>query len=68
MNSGRKRPRWSDPSRGCLTAIFRDGVECDGRSWRGTMDGVDHRFEQNQPTGWQAQARANHDAVVDLIG
>ena len=60
--------RRSDPARGCRTAIFRAGVECDGRSWRGTMDGIDHRFKQNQPTGWQAEARANHDAVVDVAG
>ena len=32
------------------------------------MDGVDHRFKQDQPTGWQAEARANHDAVVDVAG
>ena len=32
------------------------------------MDGVDHRFKQNQPTGWQAETRANHYAVVDVTG
>jgi len=32
------------------------------------MDGVDHRFKQNQSTGWQAEARANHDAIVDVTG
>src|SRR5215467_14889540 len=60
--------RGSDPARCCRAAIFRAGFEFDGRSWRGTMDGIDHRFKQNQPTGWQAEARANHDAVVDAAG
>src|SRR5262249_4203404 len=57
-----------DPACGCRTAIFRAGVESDGRLWRGTMDGVDHRFKNNQPTGWQAQTRANHHTIVDVIG
>ena len=60
--------RVSDPTRGCRTAIFRAGVEGDGRLLRGTMDGVNHLFKQNQPTGWQAETRANHYAVVDVIG
>src|SRR5215510_15482050 len=57
-----------DPTCGCRTAIFRAGVESDGGLWRGTMDGVDHRFKKNQPTGWQAQTGANHHTIVDVTG
>src|SRR5215470_5195216 len=62
------RTNGSDPTRSCRTAILRAGVEGDGRLWRGTMDGVDHRFKQNQPIGWQAEASANHDAIVAMTG
>ena len=60
--------RESDPARGCRTAIVRPGVEGDGGLGRGAMDGVDHRFKQNQPTRWQADTCANHHAVVDVTG
>src|SRR6516225_2005753 len=59
---------YSDPAGGCGAAIFRASVEGDGRSRRGTVDGVDHRFEDTQPAGWQADTRANHHAVVDVVG
>jgi hypothetical protein len=62
------RTNASDPTGSCRTAIFRAGVEGDGRLWRGTMDGVDHRFKQNQAIGWQAEAGTNHDAVVAMTG
>lgn len=58
----------SDPARGCRPAILRAGVEGNGCFRRGTMDGVDHRFKQNQPTGWQTETRANHYTVVDVTG
>jgi hypothetical protein len=32
------------------------------------MDGVDHRFEQVQPIGWQAETSASHCAVLDVTG
>ena len=32
------------------------------------MDGVDHRFKQNQAVGWQADTGANHYAVVAVTG
>src|SRR6516165_6850332 len=63
-----RQSRVSDPACGCRTGIFREGVESDGRLWRGTMDGVDHRFKKNQPTGWQAETRANHHTIVDVTG
>ena len=58
----------SDPARGGRTTIVRAGVEGDGRSRRGTVDGVDHRFEHTQTAGWQADTRANHHAVVYAVG
>src|SRR5215468_6054383 len=58
----------SDPAGGRGAAIFRASVEGDGRSRRGTVDGVDHRFEDTQPAGWQADTRANHHAVVYAVG
>ena len=60
----RSRTRVSDPAGGCRTAILRAGVKGYGRSWCGTMDGVDHRFKQSQPIRWQADACANHDAAA----
>src|SRR5215470_11332851 len=59
---------YSDPAGGCGAAIFRASVEGDGRSRRGAVDGVDHRFKDTQPAGWQADTRANHHAVVYVIG
>ncbi len=41
------RERVLDPACGCRTAIFRAGVEGDGRLRRRTTDGVDHRFKQH---------------------
>src|SRR5262245_17802564 len=65
---GWSRNGYSDPAGGCSAAIFRASVEGDGRSRRGTVDGVDHRFEDSQPAGWQADTRANHHAVVYAVG
>jgi hypothetical protein len=50
------------------TRIIRAGVEGDGRLGRGTVDRVDHGFEQTQPTGWEADTCANHYAVVVVTG
>ena len=58
----------SDPAGGCGAAIFRTGVESDGRLRRGTVDGVDHRLEHTQSAGWQADTCANHNAVVNVAG
>jgi hypothetical protein len=32
------------------------------------MDGVNHRFKQSQPIGWQTETCANHYEVVDVTG
>ena len=54
--------------RGSGNEFFSAGVEGDGRLWRSTMDGVDHGFKQNKPTGWQPETRANHHAGVNVTG
>src|SRR5215467_759020 len=58
----------SDPAGRCGAAVFRARVEGDGCSRRGAVDGVDYRFEDTQPAGWQADTRANHHAIVYVIG
>ena len=62
------REHVSDPARGRRTTIIRPGVEGDRRLRRSPVDDVDHRFEQTQPTRWQADTRANHYAIVDVTG
>ena len=62
------REHASDPARCCCPGIVRAGVERDGRLGRGTVDRVDHGFEQTQPTGWEADTCANHYAVIDVTG
>lgn len=61
-------PRISDPPRRRRPAVLRTAVEGDGCLRRSAPDGVDHRFEQNQPTWRQPDARADHHAVVVAIG
>ena len=62
-------PRMIDMSpRGMMASTRRAGVEGDGRLGRGTVDRVDHGFEQTQLTGWEADTCANYYAVVDVTG
>lgn len=57
----------SNPARGRRAGVLGAGVEGDGRLRRGAMDCVDDRLEQHQLPRRQADAGADHHAVVAAI-
>src|SRR5262245_54099426 len=58
----------SDPSRRGRAAVLRAGIEGDGRVRSGAVDGVNQRLEQDKPARRQADASADHHAVVATLG